>query len=223
MNDIRAILFDLDGTLIDSLPDIAAALNRALEEFKLSRADTRDVRRWIGDGIVTLCERALAQQHAVERLVAFVPRMRMAYEANAASETTCFPNIMQILDLLQVENIKSAVLTNKPHALTLQILDAMGLTSRFQCVKGYRNESDKKPSPTQALSIARELAIAPAQCVVVGDSPIDIETARRAGMHSIGVTWGYRDRSELDAAKPDAIIDDPLKIFSLLGLGKKNF
>ncbi|MBX3395900.1 MAG: HAD hydrolase-like protein [Phycisphaerae bacterium] len=216
MNNARAILFDLDGTLIDSLPDINDALNRALLDAGLSRAKERDVRAWIGDGIETLCRRALIAQTAEHRLNDVLTHMSAAYEAAPANRTTCFRNILEMLDLTISKNLLTAVLTNKPHALAVRILDAMLLSSRLRAVRGYVCESDKKPSPTHALSIARELSVEPSQCVIVGDSPVDIQTARNAQMRAIAVSWGYRDRDELIAARPDALIDDPSELIELL-------
>lgn len=216
MNDTRAILFDLDGTLINSLPDIEDALNRALLGAGLSRADERDVRAWIGDGIVTLCRRALLAQSAEHQLEHVLAHMRAAYEATPTDRTACFHNILEMLDLSISKNLLTAVLTNKPHALAVRILNAMSLSSRLRAVRGYVCEADKKPSPVHALSIASELSVEPSRCVIVGDSPVDIQTARNAGMSAIAVSWGYRDRDELIAARPDAIVDDPSELIRLL-------
>lgn len=220
-DSIRAVLFDLDGTLIDSLPDIANALNAALDEVGLSRASLPDVRRWIGDGLVMLCHRAIEHQHASLPLDDFVSRVRAAYSRAPAVETTCFLNIMKMLDLVRASGRRIAVVTNKPHELSDRILIALGLNRRVDALRGYRIDEDRKPSPKMAIELANELGVPAGECIIVGDSPVDIETARRAGMWAAGVTWGYRDIEEIRAARPDWIMDDALGVATLLELKKK--
>ncbi|HWL92288.1 MAG TPA: HAD-IA family hydrolase [Phycisphaerae bacterium] len=217
MNTPRAILFDLDGTLIDSLPDIVDALNRALAHLGLKRAAAREVRTWIGDGVRTLCQRALAQQNALEKLDDLVVRMTRAYATTPCARTRCFPNVLKMLDLLNEHQVATAVITNKPHDLALRVVAALELTRRIQVIRGYQTEADKKPAPIGALEVAEALECDPRDCAIVGDSIIDIATARNANMRAIAVIWGYQERSKLLAAGPDAVLDDPLEIKKLLG------
>ncbi len=215
----RAVIFDLDGTLVDSLPDITSAMNRALDEVRLARVEARDVRCWIGDGLRTLCMRALESRGAPQQLEAFFARMAQAYAEAVVRETRCYPNVLKMLDLLNNSGVPAAVLTNKPHALAERIIDALALRDRLAAFRGYRCEEDKKPSPRQAVDIARELNIDARDCAIVGDSIVDIATAGNAGMRAIAVTWGYQEKSELAAARPDDIIDEPLDLIRLLELG----
>ena len=214
----RAVIFDLDGTLVDSLPDITNALNRALDDARLTRVDARDVRRWIGDGLRTLCMRALESRGAPEMLDAFSARMSAAYAEAVVRKTRCYPNVLKMLDLLKKSAMPAAVLTNKPHALAEHIIDSLALRDRLAAFRGYRCEDDKKPSPRQAVDIARELNIDARDCAIVGDSIVDITTARNAEMRAIAVTWGYQEKSELAAARPDEIIEEPLGLIRLLEL-----
>jgi len=217
MHRPRGLIFDLDGTLIDSLDDIAAALNRALREVGRAPAPRDSVRRWIGDGLPTLCRRAWPDA-SNEDTTRFVERVSIAYRADCATHTRPYPNMLQMLELLQSRGVPMAVLTNKPHDLTLAILAAVDLAKFFNPVRGYQRESEKKPSPAVALSVASEWKIEPREIAVVGDSDVDIRTARNAGMRAIAVTWGLRDRAELVDAGPDDMVDEPLaiieKIFS---------
>jgi len=217
MHPPRAIIFDLDGTLIDSLDDIATALNAALRERGRPLAPRESVRKWIGDGLPTLCCRAwpLASQDDLAR---FIQSVATAYRADCARETRPYPNVLPMLDLLHSSKLPMAVLTNKPHDLTVAILQALDLARFFDPIHGYHTEDEKKPSPTVALRIAAHWQIDPREIAIVGDSDVDIRTARSAGMTAIAVSWGLRDREELFFAKPDLMVDDPLdlakKIFS---------
>ena len=217
MHRSRAIIFDLDGTLIDSLDDIAGALNTALRERDRPAAPRDSVRGWIGDGLPTLCRRAWPDA-TTEDMLAFTRAVGAAYASACAVETRPYPNVLQILDLLQSRALPMAVLTNKPHDLTVAILQALDLARFFDPIHGYHTEAEKKPSPIVALRIASQWKMDPIDIAIVGDSDVDIRTARSAGMTAIAVSWGLRDPEELFRAKPDFMVDDPLdlveKIFS---------
>lgn len=216
MHRLRAIIFDLDGTLIDSLDDIAAALNAALRERGRAIAPRKSVRSWIGDGLPTLCRRAWPDA-SQDDLARFIQSVSTAYRADCARETRPYPNVLPMLDLLRARGMPLAVLTNKPHDLTVAILNALDLAKHFDPIHGYHTEADKKPSPTIALRIASQWRIEPREIAIVGDSDVDIRTARSAGMTAIAVSWGLRDAEELFFAKPDFMVDDPLD------LAKKKF
>ena len=218
MHRLKGLIFDLDGTLIDSLDDIAAALNTALRERDRALVRRESVRRWIGDGLPTLCRRAWPDA-ADEDMALFITSVSAAYRADCATHTRAYPNVLQMLELLQSRGAAMAVLTNKPHALTRTILGALGLARFFNPMHGYERESDKKPSPTVALRIASQWKIEPREIAFVGDSDVDIRTARNAGMPSIAVTWGLRDREELLEAKPDQMVEDPLEIAKIIFFG----
>mgnify|MGYP001200800773 CR=1 FL=1 len=216
MNLARAVIFDLDGTLVDSLPDITSALNRALAKVNRRAVDARDVRGWIGDGVRVLCERALAHTGGVDGLDPFVEALRETYAADSTTDTRCFPNVLKMLDLLHGRRVPCAVLTNKPHVIALHMIEALDLRRYFVSVRGCAIEEEKKPSPTQALAIAREMKIDPSRVMFVGDSIVDMTTARNAGMIACAVSWGYQEKSDLLATGPDFFVDDPLAIEKLL-------
>lgn len=207
----HAIIFDFDGTLVDSLRDITDALNAALADLALRAVTEREARSWVGDGLLVLCRRALPA--GGETLAEDLARLtRKHYHAHPARHTRPYPNILKMLDLLQAARVPMAVLSNKPHDLTAQVVAQLGLTSYFAEVVGCRSEEDKKPAPAGALRLARRLGVEPAAVLLVGDSVVDVETARNAGMSSVAVTWGFRDRDELLAAQPDHLVADPLEI-----------
>lgn len=211
MQRLKGLIFDLDGTLIDSLDDIAEALNTALRERGRDAAPRESVRRWIGDGLPTLCRRAWPDAPD-EDMAQFIERVAAAYRADCATHTRPYPNVLKMLDLLHARGVPMAVLTNKPHALSVTILAALNLARYFDVVHGYERESDKKPAPMTALRIASRWNIDPCELAIVGDSDVDIRTARNAGMRAIAVTWGLRDREELVDAGPDAWVDSPLDL-----------
>jgi phosphoglycolate phosphatase len=210
----HAFIFDLDGTLVDSLRDIADALNDALAELNQPRASLDEVRRWIGDGLTTLCRRAspTMDPDALHRLVELA---RTHYQEHCADHTRPYRNILQMLDLLTARGAPLAVLSNKPHALTKEVLQRLDMMRYFAVARGCDAEEERKPSPNAALEIAARLGVEPAAVFFVGDSPVDVLTARNAGMIAVAVTWGFRDRQELCAARPDYVADNPLEIPSL--------
>lgn len=216
MNTRTAVIFDLDGTLVDSLQDIADALNHALCQLGRERVDKTLVRQWVGDGLPALCRRAMTHSGAPEQTDTLLDAAQSAYESRCTRTTCCFPNILKMLELLRSASIPLAVLSNKPHRFVEQIIDALALAPRFVSVWGYRDEKDKKPSPRQALALANLMGVSPADTYFVGDSPVDIQTARNAGMKAVAVTWGLRKKNELQAARPDFLLDDPLELIFLL-------
>ncbi|MBN2560221.1 MAG: HAD-IA family hydrolase [Phycisphaerae bacterium] len=214
MTHKSAFVFDLDGTLVDSLRDIANALNSALAELKKSPATVDEVRRWIGDGLPTLCQRACptADTRTLERLVRSATTH---YRTHCTDHTRPYPKVLQTLNLLSRRRMPMAVLSNKPHALTVHVAEQLGLQRYFADIRGYIAEQDRKPSPRIALQIVRRLNVQPRAAFFIGDSSVDIQTARNAGMIGIAVTWGFRSKVELQAAGPDFLIEDPAEILEL--------
>jgi phosphoglycolate phosphatase len=210
----RAFIFDLDGTLIDSWSDIAMALNAARADLGLPSINVNQVRSWVGDGLLTLCRRSAPEfdEKALSRLV---EHARQHYFCNPVVDTTVYPNILPLLNLLHSRGALLAVLSNKPHDLTLEIIARLELAPFFSVVRGSRSEEDRKPNPGSLLEIAALLNVAPAEVYLIGDSMVDIETARHAGAKSVAVTWGSQDQVKLAAARPDFLVFDPLEIASL--------
>ncbi len=211
----HAVIFDFDGTLVDSLRDITAALNAALRELGRRPATRQQVRAWVGEGLPSLCRRALSpgDESAAETLVR---RTKEHYLAYPARHTRPYPNILKMLDLLQAGQVPMAVLSNKPHDLTVRIVVHLGLAHYFAEVLGCRDGQRPKPEPDGALGLAQRLGLRPASTYLVGDSATDVVTARNAGMTSVAVTWGFRNREELLLARPDHVLSDPLALPILL-------
>lgn len=208
-SSIQAVIFDLDGTLVDSLEDIAAALGGALNDAGLATPPIELVRGWIGDGAHSLVRRAVDGRADVDAVLA---SFRERYRAKPIVHTRLYDGLAAALDELAAPGRSFAVLSNKPHELTRTIADRLLGAWPFAAVFGQRPGMPLKPDPMAALVAADELGVTPARCAFVGDSAIDVETARAAGMRSVAVAWGFRERAELEAAQPDAIVDNPRQL-----------
>ena len=208
------LIFDLDGTLVDSLPGIAASLNRSLASLGLPSHPHSAVRSFIGDGAKMLVRRALGGNASAEVEAEVITLFASDYGMKWAEGTTVFPGVSELLEELRMRGSRLAVLSNKPHQFTTEIVTQLFPAGTFQAVLGHRDGLLHKPDPQGAIEITRALGIGPAQCVIIGDSTIDLETATGAGMKSIGVTWGYHDKSCLTAA--NYLIDEVSQLSDLL-------
>ncbi len=206
-----AFIFDLDGTLVDSLDDITDALNGALAENHLVTAPADLVRGWVGDGLRTLCARAAPGVDSA-RLERVVRSAESHYKRAVVVKTREYPNILKMLDLLQSRGARMAVLSNKPHALTMEVVHRLKLDHFFTVVQGATSEETRKPSPLSALTISHGWGCDPSDVFFVGDSLIDIATATHSGMVSVAVSWGFVPREKLLAAGPNFLVDDPLQV-----------
>lgn len=210
------LIFDLDGTLVDSLPGIAASLNRTLVAHGLPGHSDAAIRSFVGDGLKTLVLRA-APSSAIPTLHAsIVSLFKRDYELSWTQGTKVYPGIPGMLEELQRGGCQLAVLSNKSHEFTVAMVRAMFPTIHFAMVLGQQDKRPQKPQPDGALQIAAELGVNPADCLIIGDSTIDLETAANAGMRAIAVGWGYHDRQRLLAAGATRIIDEPAELFGRL-------
>jgi phosphoglycolate phosphatase len=198
----RAVVFDLDGTIADTLADIGSAMNHVLEEEGLPVHPLADYRRFVGMGARELVHRA-AGRFDERLLLAF----RARYVDHLVDRTRPYPGIEELLGELVRRGVPLAVLSNKPHRFTVRIVEALFAGVPFVTVFGERDGIPKKPDPTALLEITVRFALPPADCVLVGDSEIDVQTAHAASARAIAVTWGFRDRVELERAEPHAIAD----------------
>lgn len=195
---LPAAIFDLDGTLLDSLHDIGAAMNHALATHGLPVHPLADYRRFVGEGVRVLVSRAVPAGH--EALHAPVLAAYKAFYAeHQLDHTRPYPGMRELLARLQGEGVKLAVLSNKPDADTKRLVEALLPDVRFGAVYGERAGVPRKPDPTSALGVAAELEVGPGDCAFIGDTAVDMDTARAAGMYGVGVTWGFRDVEELQA------------------------
>jgi phosphoglycolate phosphatase len=210
------LIFDLDGTLVDSLPGIAASLNRTLSAHGLPGHSDAMVRSFIGDGIRNLILRAIPKGSDPALLESLLGLYRKDYALSWQSRSSIYPGVANLLDELQKSGFEMAVLSNKTHDFTMEMVRTMFPSIRFAAVLGQRDGIPHKPHPGGALQLADMLGASPAGCVVIGDSTMDLETAANAGMRAIAVGWGYHDRDRLLAAGATRLIDHPLELPALL-------
>ena len=220
MSGLSAIIFDLDGTLVDSLDDITYALNGALESIGRPPAQRDQVRGWVGDGLPQLCRRACpdVDEDEIQQVIANAAQW---YREACTAATRPYGNILKMLDLLKAQGAPMAVLSNKPDDLTKRVIHELKLASYFVDARGMISESDRKPSPDAALAQARSMGIRPEKVLLVGDSVVDIQTARNAGMVAASVLWGFQEKKLLESARPDHFVSDPMEIFFLWDEKKK--
>lgn len=209
-----ALIFDLDGTLVESLPGIAASLNRALALHGLPGHGDAAVRGFIGDGARMLATRAMAPGEVAPHLEGVLRCFAEDYAATWQLGTRPYDGITEMLSDLRARGIPLAVLSNKPHTFTTEIVAKLFPRDIFAAVLGNREGFPHKPDPAGAIEIAAMLGVAPENCVLIGDSTMDLDTARNAGMASIAVTWGYQNRDRLLHAKQ--IADDMEELAGLL-------
>ncbi len=214
---LRACLFDLDGTLLDTLRDLAESMNSVLQERGVPTHAIEAYRYLIGDGVRMLVTRALPD-HARDpaTIDAALADYRRAYAAHWNVHTRPYDGIPELLDALVARGIVLGILSNKPHAMTVKCVDGFLAQWPFACVLGQRDDVARKPDPAGALEAAARMCVAPAEVLYLGDTATDMMTARAAGMFAVGATWGFRPESELLAAGAQAIIHRPVEVLSLL-------
>ncbi len=218
MNVINAVVFDLDGTLLDTLDDIASSANRVLAAHGFPARDREAYRGFVGDGSAVLMTRALPPDRRSEEDVrAAFQAFLEDYGRNWHNATRPYEGIVDLLRRLRARGIGLAVVTNKPHRFAgIMVAHYFG-DFPFHPILGQVQGIPKKPHPGQALDAAAALGATPETCVFLGDSAVDMETARRAGMTPIGAAWGFRTRRELLEAGAAAVIDHPLDMLSFTG------
>ncbi|MAE67220.1 MAG: hypothetical protein CMJ18_23410 [Phycisphaeraceae bacterium] len=211
----RAVMFDLDGTLLDTLPAIVNAVNRTMSDLERPPLSRERVRMLVGKGARYLIRHALDVED--EGFIARgLDRFRANYKRHGVAETERYEGIDALLDELHRRGLALAVLSNKPDAAALAAMEAFFDVDRFLIVRGQLDGGPLKPDPATALDIIEAHGIAADRWIYVGDTAVDMETANNAGMCGVGVLWGFRDRDELEGAKAHHIIDRPSELIELL-------
>lgn len=211
-----AVLFDLDGTLLDTLQDIAVSTNNALSCLGLPQHKVGAYKYFIGDGREALALRALPETHrdaaTLGRLVAC---MAEEYAAHWADNTCPYAGVPELMDALTQRGVAMSILSNKPNDFTELMASRLLGRWRFRIVAGALPGVPRKPSPAAALDIARRLQVSPAEFVYVGDSDVDMKTAAAAGMYPVGAMWGFRTADELLAGGAKTLIERPADLLKL--------
>ena len=212
---IQAVLFDLDGTLLNTLEDIADSMNRALSENGLPEHPLNAYRYFVGDGINTLAKRATGFK---EELVPIVQKAYQSYYAlGLRNKTRPYDGVIKMLAELKARGLKLCVFSNKPHQDTLNVMAYYFPDTHFDAISGQKENVPVKPDPTGALKIARELRIPPKDFLYVGDTGVDMACANAAGMIPVGALWGFRLREELIEHHACHLIEKPVDLLGLLG------
>lgn len=207
-----AVVFDLDGTLVDSLQDIAEAMNECLATFGLEPRPIADYRYLIGEGVPVLCKRVVGATHP-ELLEPLIHLVRTRYRERPLLHTCPYAGVPELVQRMQAAGIPLGVLSNKPDEMTKLVVREFWPDGTFRAVQGYVEEGLRKPDPTQLLRICDAFGVQASKIWLVGDTPTDVETAARAGAHCIAVTWGFRTRDDLLTAGAEDIVDRPEQVF----------
>ena len=208
---IRGLIFDLDGTLVDSLPGIAAALNHSLEDLGLPTHSGEAVAGYIGDGIETLVKRALGSDQSEHR-AKVVAGFQEYYSRDWQKGTFPYPGLMEFLEEISQKEIPMAVLSNKPHLYTVEIVEKLFPTHLFRPIRGHQAEFPKKPDPTTALQIVAAWGLKPEEVAYVGDSTVDLATAQAGKLIPLIFSWGYGTPDDFPLL--DSVADLKQAIFS---------
>ena len=216
------VLLDLDGTLVDSVPDLADCVNAALEAVGLPRRAEREVRLWVGNGVVRLVHRSLTGEmegEAEEGLFRrALERFQACYRERYACRSRPFPGVLEGLAALKAAGIPLGCVTNKPGAFTRPLLEALGLVPFLEVVVAGDETTRQKPHPEPLLEAARRAGARPERTVLVGDSVNDVRAARAAGMPVVAVSYGYNHGRDIREAEPDAVLNSLVELPALLGL-----
>jgi phosphoglycolate phosphatase len=209
----EAILFDLDGTLLDTLADIANSMNAVLSKLGFATYPVDSYRYFVGDGMEHLVRRTVPTEHKSEKTVGkCFSAVKEEYARRWAEKTKPYPGIPELLSSLQEHKITMVVLSNKPDDFAQLTIKKFLPTFDFRIVRGLRPGDAPKPDPTITLQIASELDIHPHRFVYLGDTNTDMQTACAAGMFGVGVLWGFRDAEELNAHGANALVGNPLEV-----------
>jgi len=213
----NGIIFDLDGTLLNTLDDLADSFNYALAQYQYPQHPLAAYRYFIGDGAQTAVERSLPPEARNEKTVRLVlSAFTEHYAKNYKNKSQPYPGIPALLESLKSRDIRMAVLSNKPHDFTVQCVQDY-FDNYFIRVQGVESRFDKKPAPQSTLHILEQFKLPAEQALFVGDTKTDIHTAKNAGLKSAGVAWGFRGRVELEQAGADFIIEHPQKLAFIIG------
>ena len=213
----KLVIFDLDGTLLDTIADLAESANYALKQLGYPTHDVETIRTFVGNGINKLLERALPPHEQTEENVMrmrshFVPY----YDVHNADLSSPYPGIVNLLEDLQAKGIQIAVASNKYQAATVKLVKQYFPDIDFVEILGQREGINVKPDPTIVFDILKKAKVSCEETLYVGDSGVDMQTAINAGVDAVGVTWGFRPRAELESFRPMGLIDKAKELLEFI-------
>lgn len=213
----KVCIFDLDGTIADTVESIAHVGNQTLRAFGLPEIPVKDYNFYAGDGADVQVKRMLAAVPGGDKVDYEEVRTqyRKWFAENPFYHVKPYDGILELLEGLKAQGIKIAVLSNKPHGAAVEVVHKIFGRDMFHKIQGQTSEIPRKPSPIGALAVAKEFGALPQECLYCGDTNTDMDTGKTAGMFTIGVTWGFRPRTELEEHHADKIVDQPSEILEL--------
>ena len=213
---IKAVLFDLDGTLANSLDDLANATNYAIKKFGFPERNVDEYKYFAGDGMPKMIERALPQEHSDGHTVSkILPVFLEYYGAHYCDNTRAYEGMPELVCRLKAKGIKVAVVTNKAQEMADMVVSKL-YGNWFDFVLGKRDGIPPKPDPTAALKTMEILGVKPNECVFVGDSKMDVMTGVNSGAYPVGVLWGFRKEDELILGGAKKIIQEPKELLAII-------
>ncbi len=214
---VSLFIFDLDGTLLDSIDDIAFSMNHVLKEHGFPEHPKESYFYFVGNGARVLSERALSGLGCTETETQSVLEDFMAfYDRHKSDNTRPFEGLTETLETLQAQGIRLAVASNKPHEVMEELMHRQFPTLHFSVVLGHRKGHPVKPDPEIVFDILEKIRVPREEVLYLGDTAVDVKTAHAAGLRAVGVLWGFRNRLELEEAGADRLISRPVDILSLL-------
>ena len=210
------VLVDVDGTLVDSVPDLAYCVDAMMDELGMPRRGEKRVRHWVGNGVERLVKRALVNQLDGEPDEALFARALPVFEAlyrdNTSKRSRLYDGVREALDFLRTTGVRMGCVTNKASQFTLPLLQDLGVRDFFETVISGDTVERKKPDPMPLLHAARELDTEPAASLMIGDSMSDVNAARAAGFQIVCMSYGYNHGEDIRDYEPDAVIDSMAEI-----------
>lgn len=209
--NIRVISFDLDGTLVDSVPDLAAATQATLVELGFAACTEAQVRTWIGNGAKELVARAIKSASGLAfneaEIADVMPKFMVHYKANLLGKSQLYPEVKEVLESLTEAGYQLTIITNKPKLFVPPLLKYLGIDHLFNLILGGDSLPRMKPDPLPIVYTLEKLQLSPTELLMVGDSRNDILAAKAAGVSSIGLTYGYNYGEDISLSRPDAVCD----------------
>ncbi len=213
----KAVIFDLDGTLLDTLVDIADAMNAVLKKYQYPVHELHNYKYFVGAGIRDMVIDVLPESQCQEPIIQqCFEAMKKEYSQRWNNKSCPYDGIPAVLDYLAERKIPTAIHTNKPHEQAVLMIHHLLSNWSFSEVEGAKKDRPLKPDPQVALAIAKSLGVEPKNCLFVGDTDVDMKTAKAAGMFAVGVLWGLREKQELVNNGADLIISHPLELIEYL-------
>ncbi|HPM41029.1 MAG TPA: HAD family hydrolase [bacterium] len=213
----KAVIFDLDGTLLDTLDDITEAANGALRGMGFPTHPREAYKTFVGEGMGSLAKQALPEGRRDDATVAaWIPRVKESFRRSWPTKTRPYDGIPELLDSLVARELKIAILSNRPDDLTKLMAGSMLARWKFSSIHGAKEGNPSKPDPTVAKRIAADLGVAPRECLFLGDSNVDMQAAAAAGMYPVGALWGFRTKEELLAHGARKLVSNPTELLELL-------